>query len=44
MESTVVVEIIFWIMGSFQLEWRDWSWALMADKSGSVVEGGVSTW
>ena len=44
MESMVVVEIIFWMMGSFQLEWRDWSWALMADKSGFVVEGGVSTW
>ena len=43
MESTVAVEIIFWIMESFQPECRDWSWALMADKSGCVVDGGVST-
>ena len=44
MESTVAVEIIFWIMGSFQLECRDWSWALIAGNSGCVVDGGVSIW
>ena len=44
MESTVAVEIMFWIMGSFQLECRVWSWAFIAEKSGEVVDGGVSTW
>ncbi len=44
MESTVAVESMFWIKGSFQLECRAWSWAFMAEKSGGVVEGGMSTW
>ena len=44
MESTVAVEIMVWIMGSFQVECRVWSWAFMAEKSGEVVDGGVSTW
>ena len=44
MESTVAVEIMFWITGSFQWECRAWSWAFMAEKSGCVVDGGVSTW
>ena len=44
MESTVAVETMVWIMVSFQLECRAWSWAFMAEKSGCVVEGGVSTW
>ena len=44
MESTVAVETMFWITGSFQLEWRVWSWAFMAEKSGDVVVGGVEPW
>ena len=44
MESTVAVETMFWITGSFQLECRAWSWAFMAEKSVDVVEGGVETW
>ena len=44
MESRVAVDTMFWITGSFQSEWRVWSWAFMAEKSGVVVEGGVETW